>query len=89
MKRLFLVLLTLCLLLTGCSFAQHPTTQAPTVSDGDTLQVHFLDVGQADCALLECGGEFMLIDGGNVADSSLVVSYLQKMGLLIIALTVI
>lgn len=80
MKRLFLVLLTLCLLLTGCSFAQHPATQAPTVSDGDTLQVHFLDVGQADCALLSCGGEFMLIDGGNVADSSLVVSYLQKMG---------
>ncbi len=69
---LFLILL----LLTGCKAAPTPTT--PTVSQGMT--VHFLDVGQADCALLECGGEYILIDGGNVGDSSLVVSYLQKIG---------
>jgi len=38
-------------------------------------------VGQADCALVECGGEFMLIDGGNVADSRKVVAYLQHQGI--------
>lgn len=80
MKRIISLLLILCLLLSGCSFAQHPTTQAPTAGADSSLQVHFLDVGQADCALLECGGKYMLIDGGNVADSSLVVSYLQKIG---------
>ena len=80
MKKLFAIILTACLLLSGCSFAQHPTTQAPTVGTGEQLTVHFIDVGQADCALLECGGKYMLIDGGNVEDSSLVVSYLQKIG---------
>ena len=53
--------------------------QNPASSSGELI-VHFLDVGQADCTLLEQGGKFMLIDGGNVADSSLVVSYLQKVG---------
>lgn len=44
------------------------------------LSVHFLDVGQADAALLLCGDEAMLIDGGNVADSSLVAAYLKEQG---------
>ena len=37
-------------------------------------------MGQADCALLECGGQTMLLDGGNVDDGQLVVSYLDQMG---------
>ena len=45
------------------------------------LAVHYIDVGQADCTLLECGGKTMLIDGGNVDDSSLVVSYLKSQGI--------
>lgn len=56
------------------------TTVRPSPADGSTLSVHFIDVGQADSALLLCGGSAMLIDGGNVADSSLVVSYLDAQG---------
>ena len=58
------------------------TPQAPAVTtpiSGNGLTVHFIDVGQADCALLECDGEFMVIDGGNVEDGQLVVSYLKQM----------
>lgn len=81
MKKRLSILLIAVLLLAGCG---KPASQLPNptgpVSDGNGLTVHFIDVGQADCALLECGGEFMLIDGGNVEDSSLVVSYLEKQG---------
>ena len=80
MKKRILLLLLCALLLSGCAFAQHPTETAPSVPDGEQLTVHFIDVGQADCALLECNGQFILIDGGNVEDSSLVVSYLQRQG---------
>lgn len=79
MKKLLTLLLALMLLLSGCGFSL-PTETSVAPTGGDQLTVHFIDVGQADCALLECGGEYILIDGGNVEDSSLVVSYLQQQG---------
>ncbi len=83
MRKLLPWLLIICLLLSGCSLLDpvvtapkndYPTTQA------DALTIHYIDVGQADCALVECGGEFMIIDGGNVDDSDLVVAYLEEQG---------
>ena len=83
MRKVLPWLLLLCLLLSSCSLLDpiatvprndHPTTQA------DSLSVHYIDVGQADCALLECAGQYMIIDGGNVDDSDLVVTYLQDQG---------
>lgn len=40
--------------------------------------VHFIDVGQADAALILCEGQSMLIDGGNREDSDLIATYLEK-----------
>ena len=59
-------------------------TVAPTeipLSENSTFAVHYIDVGQADAALVLCDGESMLIDGGNVADSSLIVAYLKKLNI--------
>ena len=77
MKKLFsiILLLSLLLTLTGC-----PPIDKDDPPESGYLKVHYIDVGQADCALIECNGEYILIDGGNVADSQLVVSYLQKQG---------
>ena len=72
--------LVLCFLLwsilTGCAAPAktQPVTQPP---DGQ-LKVHFIDVGQADAALVQCDGRYMLIDGGNAEDSNLLYSYLEK-----------
>ena len=79
-KKLTALLMILGLLLCGCQLtAPVETTPSAAVDDGG-LTVHFIDVGQADCALLECGGEYMLIDGGNREDSQLVISYLEQQG---------
>lgn len=83
-RRIAPLLALLCLLvsLTGCDLlSPSPSSTPAAVSDGSTLAVHFIDVGQADSALLVCGDDTMLIDGGNVADSSLVVSYLDQQGI--------
>ncbi len=83
-RRIAPLLALLCLLvsLTSCDLLSSPPSSTPAaVSDGSTLAVHFIDVGQADSALLVCGDGTMLIDGGNVADSSLVVSYLEQQGI--------
>ncbi len=51
---------------------------APAAEGG--FAIHFIDVGQALSVLVTCDGASMLYDGGNVADGSLVVSYLQSQG---------
>lgn len=88
MKKLTALLLILSLLLTGC-YATVPgttltepaetTLRAP--GESTVLMLHFIDVGQADCILVEYGDFAMLIDGGNREDSALVVSYLEQQGI--------
>ena len=57
------------------------TSAIETSAISGEMSVHFIDVGQADCILLKQGSASMLIDAGNNADASLVVSYLQKQGI--------
>lgn len=94
-KRIFSLFLLLSLLVTtlsGCSgFADYypygeNTTEGleTTVGSGSqesSFAVHFIDVGQADAALILCSGKTMLIDGGNKGDSDLIYSYLQKLNI--------
>lgn len=49
-----------------------------STADASSFEVHFIDVGQADAALVLCDGKTMLIDGGNAEDSSLIYSYLKS-----------
>lgn len=51
------------------------------VGENSAFAVHFIDVGQADAALVLCDGASMLIDGGNAADSDLIYAYLKKLGI--------
>ena len=44
----------------------------------DLLTVTFLDVGQGDAAILQCGGQSMMIDGGKAKASSYIYSWLKK-----------
>ena len=125
MKRFFVLILVLALLLTGCMSSQIPATDDPRPSETEATDpteteatdpaptdptgpappdppadptdptepsdpsdptepkevlfyAHYIDVGQADCALLKLGDCDILIDGGNVADGTDVVSYLRN-----------
>ena len=42
------------------------------------LEAHFLDVGQGDCAIIRCDGEYMVIDGGPKSASNYVYSYIRS-----------
>ncbi len=78
-KTILALMLALCLILSSCTIVVELPTEPLELPQGE-LTVHFIDVGQADCALIQCGGEFLLIDGGNVGDSQLVIAYLQEQG---------
>lgn len=43
------------------------------------MTVHFLDVGHGDCAIIQCDGHAMVIDGGGAGKSDLLFSYLQAL----------
>ncbi|MGN0973499.1 MAG: ComEC/Rec2 family competence protein [Bacilli bacterium] len=45
------------------------------------LSVSFIDVGQADCILVENNNEYMLIDAGNNADGELLVNYFKELSI--------
>lgn len=45
------------------------------------LNIHYIDVGQADSILLTLNDKAMLIDAGNNADGDLVVNYLKNQGI--------
>lgn len=62
----------------GNNTQTEPVTPPPYNAN---LKVHFIDVGQADAALVVCQGKTMLIDGGNAADSNVMYAYLKKNGI--------
>lgn len=67
---------------TGCDLGEllEPGRQAAVAAEG-SLSAIFLDVGQADSALLTFpDGRHMLIDGGNNNDGEKICDYLQQAG---------
>ena len=52
-----------------------------STTNGSTLSVTFIDVGQGDSALLECDGHYMLIDGGENTASNVEYTVLKNRGI--------
>ncbi len=61
------------------------TDAIPVISrqtiQADSMEVHFIDVGQGDCTLVKCGDSAMLIDTGDDSQGTAVQNYLQKQGI--------
>lgn len=66
---------------TGGSAANGQATGNTGTSQAGTLTVTWLDVGQGDAAVIQCGGQAMLIDGGKPEKSSYIYAWLQQHGL--------
>lgn len=94
-KKISLLTAFLIIAFSGIFYFIDPTLANPNQTDQDTniiqanqeiygdetLQIQFLDVGQADSILIQDGDEFMLIDAGNNADGTKLVSYFQSLGI--------
>ena len=51
------------------------------ITEDDYLKVYFMDVGQADCILIDNNHEYVLIDGGNTIDGKKLVNYFKELGI--------
>lgn len=54
------------------------TVREDTDGSSPPLDIFFLDVGQGDAIFVACGGEYMLVDGGNRQYSSKIYSFLKN-----------
>lgn len=86
-----LVLFIFALIYTGSSLGggedddKQPTGRKPPAAaagagtNGSGLCITYLDVGQADCTILQCDGQTMLIDAGNRADAKVILNALETL----------
>ena len=90
-KKLFAFLLTLCLTVAGAAFSgniqnfddllEFVGLKPPTVATMEnSALVHFVDVGQGDCAVIQIGDKTIMIDSGESFAGSDVVAYLHSIG---------
>lgn len=60
------------------SIDEYVTEEQTLPVSQSSFEVHYIDVGQADAALVLCDDQAILIDGGNTEDSNLIYTYLKK-----------
>lgn len=89
--RRTLPIVVLAVLLLAIGVTQfHPRGAPPIPLGAETLSIHFLDVGQGDCALIQTpDGRNVLVDAGDEAHGDEVVRYLTASGVNQIDLLVI
>ncbi len=84
-KRIKFIVGIIALCICAVSYFSNETTVTDNsnfIYSENDLKVHFIDVGQADCTLIELPqGKVMLIDAGNNGDGEDVVSYLKMQGI--------
>lgn len=73
----WLLVIALLLSIALCLYLRYRPPEPMYVSTG-TLELHFIDVGQGDAALILCNGHAMLIDGGTSQNSGRIYTYLVK-----------
>ena len=74
-KSVIVFLLSITLLsVTGCEQIELATD----TEKNEGLNIHTIDVGQGDSTLLECNGNYMLIDAGETEYGKAVVDYLKQ-----------
>ena len=57
-------------------------TGGTVVSDGSTLEVHYLDIGQGDCTLVYSPDNgVILVDSGEADKAQTVINYLKSLGI--------
>ena len=69
------------IIIVSCIFIMLFGFSCQAVNAAEPFELHLLNVGQGQAALIEADGLFMMIDGGGKDTSSYVVSYLNQQGI--------
>lgn len=61
--------------------SENNVANSEVLKKDSNLKIHYIDVGQADCILIEQNGHYMLIDGGNSDSADTIISYINNLGI--------
>lgn len=75
-----ILLLSFCLLTTSCQLPDESSESNVSNQPLPPLTVHFIDVGQADCILIQTPESALLVDTGDNGTEQTVLNYLKKQG---------
>ncbi|MDP4177483.1 MAG: ComEC/Rec2 family competence protein [Bacillota bacterium] len=78
-KFSILLLVLLSLIFSGCTNGISVSNENSTESN--KLVVHYIDVGQGDCELIQINNKNLLIDAGTTESTNTVIDYLKKQGI--------
>jgi competence protein ComEC len=79
-KHILTIFMAVMLLFTSTSCSVDVNNN--TAVGSDEVRIHFIDVGQADCILIELPtDEEILIDAGNRDDAQVIINYLEQLGI--------
>lgn len=77
-KHLRGLLLLLCIIIVtfvGCDTMDNTSSLSTTSTP---LEVHYIDVGESDCTLIQYGDKYMMIDAGDLDDTETILNYLDQ-----------
>ncbi|MFD3156031.1 ComEC/Rec2 family competence protein [Haloimpatiens sp. FM7330] len=81
--KFFTILIVITLTFFGCSTQtsqnlSQKSKDNPQVQNPNILKIHYIDVGQGDCILVQINNKNMLIDAGPAQNHSKIISYLKN-----------
>lgn len=74
-KKILIYVLEVTIMIAGI---QAVPVESVCATAASSFQIDFINVGQGDASLIQCDGHYMLIDGGDNKQSSLIYAYLKQ-----------
>ncbi len=81
LNALIYIILAVVIAVFGVSRAEFFKSENDLTLDDGNIAVHFVDVGQGNCTVIQSGNEAVLIDAGEREYSSKVISFLEENGI--------
>ena len=81
MKRRILTILLVAITIFSLCACTKKTGSTTEIGKDSYFRIYFLDVGQGDAAVVECDGQYMLIDGGDTTAGDTVYDFLVSKGI--------
>lgn len=80
-KIIFYIIAIIAVAFAGISRMDYANINSNLTLDENSIAVHFLDVGQGNCTVVQSGNEGVLIDAGEREEAAVIIDFLEENGI--------